>query len=130
MFDLNSIFIGFAKLLTIAIFIFSFIALYIKLMQDMKATDFKIFWLAFWNRRWRIFIMIVILFGMVFVFNLEQVHRPKNVLTDNVAPTTMGYDEPRTIVIKEVKPLDREAAYEQNKQQNKAAKEAFKKLEN
>ncbi len=94
-----------------------------------EITEFDIFCIALWHKRWRIFIMIAMLFGMMFVFNLEQVHRPKAKLSDNTAPTTMGYQEPRDVKIREVKKLDREAVFAKNKQQTEAAKEAFKKLE-
>jgi len=131
MFDLNSVIIGFIKILFITLFVFSSITLCLKIKQDMgKVIEFNTFGLSVWNRRWRIFIMIVILIGGLFVFNLEQVHRPKNNLSINTAPTTMGYQEPRTITVKAVIPLDREAAFAKNKKQNEAAKEAFKKLEN
>ncbi len=130
MFDINSIFIGFVKLLLIAGFIFSFILFCIKLKQDIgEHAELDALGLALWNRRWRAFILIVIFFGMVFVFNLEQVHRPKNNLSNSTAPTTMGYQEPRNITVRVVKKLDSEAAYAKNKDQNKAAKKAFKEME-
>jgi len=130
MFDFNSILIGFVKLLLITGFIFSFVSFCIKLKQDMgNYIDFDMFGLALWNRRWRAFIMIVIFFGMVFMFNLEQVHRPKNKLSDHTEATTMGYEDTRDIIIRKTTELDREIIYAENKEQAETAKKAFKRLE-
>jgi len=103
MFDLNSVFIGLAKIILGAGFIFMLINFCIKVRKDMgEFDDFETFWIVLWDRRWRMVIIFILFIGMAFAFNLEQVHRPKSVLTDTVAPTTMGYDEAHEIVIRTV----------------------------
>jgi hypothetical protein len=128
MFDLNSIIIGFIKISIIGIIIYLIVTVCTRIKKDIE-TNINMFWIAVWNNKWNIYILIVIIGCTMFVFNLESVYRPKSVLNTVTEPITMGYDEPYIIHIKVAEKLDREAIFAKNKQQNEAAKEAFRKLE-